>query len=57
MYEGSTSETTNVDVLVQKAKAGDAEAFGRLYDMYVDRVYRHIYYRVSSIADTEDLTQ
>lgn len=57
MYEGSTSETTNVDLLVQKAKAGDAEAFGRLYDMHVDRVYRHIYYRVSSVADTEDLTQ
>ena len=25
--------------------------------MYVDRVYRHIYYRVGSIADAEDLTQ
>jgi len=44
-------------MLVQQAKAGDAEAFGRIYDMYVDRVYRHIYYRVSSVADTEDLTQ
>jgi RNA polymerase sigma-70 factor (ECF subfamily) len=44
-------------MLVQKAKAGDAGAFGRLYDMHVDRVYRHIYYRVSSVADTEDLTQ
>ncbi len=57
MHEASTSETVNVDMLVQKAKAGDAEAFGRLYDMYVDRVYRHICYRVSSVADTEDLTQ
>jgi len=57
LYEGSTSETKNVDMLVKRAKAGDAEAFGRLYDMYVDRVYRHIYYRVSSVADTEDLTQ
>jgi len=57
LHEGSTSETTNVDVLVQRAKVGNADAFGRLYDMYVDRVYRHIYYRVSNVADTEDLTQ
>lgn len=25
--------------------------------MYVDRIYRYIYYRVSSVADAEDLTQ
>jgi RNA polymerase sigma-70 factor (ECF subfamily) len=25
--------------------------------MHVDRVYRHIYYRIGNIVDTEDLTQ
>jgi RNA polymerase sigma-70 factor (ECF subfamily) len=44
-------------MLVQKAIGRDAEAFGRLYDMHVDRVYRHIYYRVGNEADAEDLTQ
>jgi len=43
--------------LVQRAIGHDAEAFGRLYDMHVDRVYRHIYYRVGNEADAEDLTQ
>lgn len=57
MYEASTSEAVNAEVLVQKAKVGNAEAFGRLYDMHVDRVYRHIYYRIGNVADTEDLTQ
>jgi len=43
--------------LVRKAANGDSHAFGRLYDMHVTRVYRHIYYRVGNRADTEDLTQ
>ena len=45
------------DLLVAGAVGGDSEAFGRLYDMYVDRVYRHVYYRVGSTEDAEDLTQ
>ena len=47
----------DVDWLVGRAVEGDAEAFGKLYDMYVDRVYRHVYYRVGNVTDAEDLTQ
>jgi len=43
--------------LVDRAITLDGNAFGRLYDMHVDRVYRHIYYRVGNEADAEDLTQ
>jgi RNA polymerase sigma-70 factor (ECF subfamily) len=43
--------------LVQRAMGHDPEAFGRLYDIHVDRVYRHIYYRVGNEQDAEDLTQ
>ncbi|MCW2726894.1 MAG: adsA [Frankiales bacterium] len=42
--------------LVHRAQAGDAEAFGELYDRYVDLVYRYIYYRVASSQLAEDLT-
>jgi RNA polymerase sigma-70 factor, ECF subfamily len=42
--------------LVQRAQAGDAEAFGELYDRYVDLVYRYVYYRVGSAQLAEDLT-
>lgn len=42
--------------LVLHAKTGDSDAFGTLYDRYVDLVYRYIYYRVGSHPLAEDLT-
>jgi RNA polymerase sigma-70 factor (ECF subfamily) len=41
---------------VQAAQAGDGEAFGRLYDRYVDTVYRYIYFRVNDRSLAEDFT-
>jgi RNA polymerase sigma-70 factor (ECF subfamily) len=45
-----------VKALVARAQAGDPDAFGELYDRYVDLVYRYVYYRVGSQALAEDLT-
>jgi len=42
--------------LVERAQAGDAEAFGRIYDRYLDTVFRFIYFRVGSRPLAEDLT-
>ncbi|MFI6321356.1 sigma-70 family RNA polymerase sigma factor [Nonomuraea sp. NPDC050556] len=42
--------------LVLRAKTGDSDAFGTLYDRYVDLVYRYIYFRVGSTPLAEDLT-
>jgi RNA polymerase sigma-70 factor (ECF subfamily) len=42
--------------LVQRAQAGNADAFGELYDRYVDTVFRYISYRVGSRQVAEDLT-
>ena len=55
--EKNNNAASEIDLLVEKATNGDANAFGRLYDMHVDRVYRHAYYRVGNVADAEDLTQ
>ena len=41
---------------VQRAATRDSEAFGRLYQRYADRIYRHIAPRVSNPAIAEDLT-
>jgi len=53
----SEEPTSDEAELVQRAVDHDPEAFGRLYDIHVDRVYRHIYYRVGNEQDAEDLTQ
>jgi RNA polymerase sigma-70 factor (ECF subfamily) len=42
--------------LVRAAQAGDGEAFGQLYDAYVDVVHRYIAYRVTNHSLAEDLT-
>ena len=41
--------------LIERAKS-DKEAFGQLYERYVDKIYNYIYYRTSNEADAEDLT-
>ena len=46
---------TDVWRLVQRAQAGDAEAFGQIYDRYADIVFRFIYFRVSTRQLAEDL--
>jgi RNA polymerase sigma-70 factor (ECF subfamily) len=51
-------ETEHAEVwqLVALAQTGDGEAFGQLYDRYVDLVFRFIYYRVNDRALAEDFT-
>ena len=50
---------TDADVaaIVRQAQNGEAEAFGQLYEMYSDRVFRYVAYRVNSDADAEDITE
>ena len=47
----------NLPELVRKAQKGDKEAFGKIYDLLLDRVYRFIYFRVGSKEDAEDLAE
>ena len=42
--------------VLECASKGDNEAFGELYDRYVDRIYNYIYYRTGNTHDAEDLT-
>lgn len=40
--------------LITLAKAGDADAFCRLYGLYQSRLYRYAFYRLGNSADAED---
>jgi len=51
-----TDAAAEVWGLVERAQAGDAEAFGRIYDRYLDTVFRFIYFRVGNRQLAEDLT-
>lgn len=42
--------------LVELAKAGDKDAFGELYERYLDKIYSYVYYRMGNHHDAEDLT-
>jgi RNA polymerase sigma-70 factor (ECF subfamily) len=53
--EAESAASTEVVDLVARAQAGDSEAFGALYDRYVDVVYRYVFYRVSNRSLTEDM--
>ncbi len=42
--------------LVERAQAGDSDAFGLIYDRYFDTVFRFAYFRVGNRQLAEDLT-
>jgi RNA polymerase sigma-70 factor, ECF subfamily len=50
------AEQRRIVALVDLARNGDAEAFGQLYDHYVESIHRYLYFRLSSVSLADDLT-
>ena len=49
------TEIKDEEVLALASK-GDKDAFGQLYQKYVERIFNYVYYRTGNTHDAEDLT-
>ena len=50
-------QTPEDSELVARAKSGDVDAFGELYERYLDLIFRYIRARVTEKRNAEDLTE
>jgi RNA polymerase sigma-70 factor (ECF subfamily) len=50
-----TTEHIDEAQLIKQAQA-DPDAFGKLYERHVEKIYNYVYYRVGNRPDAEDLT-
>ncbi len=48
--------TEILEQLVKKAQAGDIKAFGQIYDQFVQKIYKYMYFKVKG-EDAMDLTE
>ena len=55
-YKKSRMPLPNERQLVLQAQDGNSEAFGQLYDAYMERIYRFVYFRVEDQQTAEDIT-
>jgi RNA polymerase sigma-70 factor (ECF subfamily) len=46
----------NEQELIKRAKKGESECFGRLYDHYLPQIYRYVLLKVTNRQEAEDLT-
>jgi RNA polymerase sigma-70 factor (ECF subfamily) len=45
-----------IERLVVASQKGSSDAFGKIYDLFINPIYRYMFFRVGS-ADAEDLTE
>jgi RNA polymerase sigma-70 factor, ECF subfamily len=50
------SEGTDLDRLIRASVKGDVDAFGEIYQLYADNIYRYFFYRVRSDTEAQDLS-
>jgi RNA polymerase sigma-70 factor (ECF subfamily) len=53
----TTDNLPEIIKLVDKAARGDFEAFGQLYTIFLDRIYRYALYQVKDKMTAEDITE
>lgn len=53
----STCNPAEITGLIEEASGGNIKAFGELYSIYLDRIYRYIFYQVRDRMTAEDITE
>ena len=56
-YEPENEQKSNIEQWVKEAQSGNWQSFSKLYEYYVDKVYKYNYYKVSSQDEAFDLTE
>jgi RNA polymerase sigma-70 factor (ECF subfamily) len=54
---GKNYKQSEINSLVNKAACGNFEAFGKLYSLYLNRIYRYALYQVRDKMTAEDITE
>ena len=52
-----TDDQFAISRLVEQAAEGDFEAYGELYSIYLDRIYRYVFHQVKDKMTAEDITE
>ena len=52
-----TPDQSKILGLVERAADGDFEAFGEVYSIHLDRIYRYVFYQVRDKMTAEDITE
>lgn len=53
---GDVKSPAQINLWVQGAVRGDVAAFGELYRLYAENIYRYFFYRVREDSEAQDLT-
>ena len=54
--QGLPESVFKEDEVLARASLGDRDAFGQLYERYIERIFNYVYYRTGNLHDAEDLT-
>lgn len=52
-----TRDGSEITGLVSRATGGDFEAFGELYGIFIEKIYRYVFYQVRDKMTAEDITE
>ncbi len=55
--KGLKMDKKQLDRLIEKTQNGDGESFGKIYDWYVDKIYRYVFLKIGSKEKTEEIAQ